>query len=71
MANKNLTDRMNKLLMNDRLACKEGLKDLLKSQAYDLLSDFFEIEDDKIQVRVEPDEDGFLISIRARAIRVF
>lgn len=70
-ANRNLTERMKSILTTDRLSQKEGLPDLIKSEAYSLLSDFFELDEDKIIVRIEPEKDGFIITVKAKAIRVF
>lgn len=70
-AKKSLTERMKNILTTDRLSQKEGLPDLIKSEAGALLSDFFELDDDKILVRIEPESDGFIITIKAKAIRVY
>lgn len=70
-AKRNLTERMKSVLTTDRLAQKEGLPDLIKSEAQALLSDFFELDEDKIIVRIEPESDGFIITIKAKAIRVY
>lgn len=70
-AKRNLTERMKSILTTDRLSQKDGLPDLIKSEAHTLLCDFFELDEDKIIVRIEPETDGFIITIKAKAIRVF
>lgn len=69
--NKMLNDRIKNMLTNDRLQVRSGVTELIKSQAYDMLSDFFELEGDKILVKVEPDDDGYLITVKAKAIRTY
>lgn len=70
-AKRNLTERMKSILTTDRLAQKDGLPELIKSEAQSLLADFFELDEDKIIVRIEPETDGFIITIKAKAIRVY
>ena len=71
MKNTVLNNRIKNMLMTDRLHCKQGLQDLIKSQAFDMLSDFFELEDEKILVKIDTDNDGYIITIKAKAIRVY
>lgn len=69
--NKRLNDRIKNMLTNDRLQVRSGVTELIKSQSYDMLSDFFELEGDKILVKVEPDGDGYIITVKAKAIRTY
>lgn len=69
--NKKLNDRIKNMLTTDRLQVRSGVTDLIKSQAYDMLSDFFELDGDKIMVKVEPEGDGYLITVKAKAIRTY
>ena len=71
MKNTVLNNRIKNMLTTDRLPCKQGLQDLIKSQAFDMLSDFFELEDEKILVKIDTDNDGYIITIKAKAIRVY
>lgn len=71
LMNKKLNDRIKNMLTTDRLQVRSGVTDLIKSQAYDMLSDFFELDGDKILVKVEPEGDGYLITVKAKAIRTY
>lgn len=71
MKNKELNDRIKNLLTSDRLQCRENLQELIKSEAYEMLSDFFELEDDKILVKIDTGSDGYIITVKAKAIRVY
>ena len=71
MKNKELNDRIKNILTSDRLQCKENLQQLLKSESYDMLTDFFELENDKILVKIDTDADGYVITVKAKAIRVY
>lgn len=71
MKNKELNDRIKNLLTSDRLQCRDNLQELIKSESYDMLSDFFELEDDKILVKIDTDSTGYVITVKAKAIRVY
>lgn len=71
MKNTVLNNRIKNMLTTDRLHCKQGLQELIKSQAFDMLSDFFELENEKILVKIDTDNDGYIITIKAKAIRVY
>jgi|GEM_PF-4291819 len=64
-------DRVKSLLLNDRLSGREELPRILKSEIYDTLSDFFELDDGKLSVSIDGDDDGYVITVKARALRVF
>ena len=68
---KDVEERLKKLLLNDRLSGHEELPRVLKSEFYDLLSDFFEMDDGKISVSLEGDDEGYLITLKARALRIY
>lgn len=63
-------ERMRKLLLNDRLSGRDELPRIIKSEAYDMLSDFFELDKTGITVAIEGDEDGYNVTVKARAVRV-
>lgn len=66
-----IQQRMKNLLLNDRMSGREELPRVLKSECYDMLSDFFEMDENKISVEIKGAEDGYLIVIKAKALRVF
>ena len=63
-------ERMRKLLLNDRLSGRDELPRIIKSEAYDMLSDFFVLDKGSILVEIDGDEDGYSVNIKAKAVRV-
>ena len=68
---KEIKERVKSLLITDRLSGREELPHVLKSECYDLLSDFFELDEGKLSVSIDGDDDGFVITVKARALRVY
>ena len=68
---KDIRQRMKDLLLNDRMSGREELPRVIKSESYDMLSDFFEIEEGKVSVEISGTDDGYLITIKAKALRVY
>lgn len=66
---KDVKERMKSVLNRDRLKGGEMLPLMIKSEAYDLLSDFFIIEEESLRVTVSPSERGLEIVIKAIASR--
>lgn len=66
---KDVKQRMQHVLNRDRLRGGDMLPLMIKSEVYDLLSDFFVIEDESLKVSVTSSERGLEIVIRAIAER--
>lgn len=66
---KDIKQRMQHVLNRDRLMGGDMLPLMIKSEVYDLLSDFFVIEDESLKVSVTSSERGLEIVIRAIAER--
>lgn len=66
---KDIKQRMQHVLNRDRLKGEDMLPLMIKSEVYDLLSDFFVIEDESLKVSVTSSERGLEIVIRAIAER--
>lgn len=66
---KDVKQRMQHVLNRDRLKGVDMLPLMIKSEVYDLLSDFFVIEDESLKVSVSSSERGLEIVIRAIAER--
>ncbi len=66
---KDIRERMQNVLNRDRLKGGDMLPLMIKSEVYDLLSDFFVIEDETLKVSVTSSERGLEIIIKAIAVR--
>lgn len=64
-------ERIKKVLLQDKAGAQEDVVAVLKSDAYDLLDNYFEVEPQSISASVEVDESGYYeVKITARAYRV-
>lgn len=66
---KDIKERMQNVLNRDRLKGGDMLPLMIKSEVYDLLSDFFVLEDESLRVAVTSSERGLEIIIKAIAVR--
>ena len=64
-------ERRRKVLLKDKTGTREDVGAVLKSDAYDLLDNYFEVEPQSVSASVEVDEMGYYeVRITARAYRV-
>ena len=64
-------ERIKKVLLKDKTGAGEDVTAVLKSDAYDLLDKYFEVDLGSVVAAVDVDEFGFYtVKIEARAYRV-
>ena len=64
-------ERIKKVLLKDKTGAREDVTAVLKSDAYDLLDNYFEVEPQSVSASVDVDEFGYYeVRIAARAYRV-
>lgn len=64
-------ERIKKVLLQDKAGAQEDVVAVLKSDVYDLLDNYFEVEPQSISASVEVDESGYYeVKVTARAYRV-
>lgn len=66
----NIAERIKKVISADKEYNFDNLKELIKSDEYYLLRNYFDIEFDKIEVDIKKDSGQFFIQISTRANRV-
>ena len=60
-----------KVLLQDKTGAREDVTAVLKSDAYDLLDNYFEVDPQSVTASVEVDEFGYYeVRVAARAYRV-
>ena len=65
-------DRLKRVLLQDRMDAPDNLVAVLKSDIYQSLSNFFEINPSSVNVKIDSDLSGaYLLSITAKAFRVY
>lgn len=64
-------ERIKKVLLKDKTGAREDITAVLKSDAYDLLDNYFEVEPQSVSASIEVDEMGYYeVKVAARAYRV-
>ena len=64
-------ERLKKVLLQDKTGAGEDVTAVIKSDAYDLLDSYFEVDEHSVRATVEVGEYGqYEITISARAYRV-
>ena len=70
--NREIKDRLQRVLLQDRMAGKCNMLPMLKSDLEGLLADYFDLDKESLCVTVSADEDGsYRIVMRARAVRMY
>ena len=65
-------DRLKRVLLQDRMDAPDNLVAVLKSDIYQALSNFFEINPSSVCVTIDSDAAGiYNLSISAKAFRVY
>ncbi len=65
-------DRLKRVLLQDRMDAPDNLVAVLKSDIYQALSNFFEINPSSVTVKIDGDTAGiYVLSITAKAFRVY
>ena len=64
-------ERIKKVLLQDRTGTQENVMAVLKSDVYEVLDAFFEVNPQSVTAEIRVDEKGlYEISVSARAFRV-
>ena len=64
-------ERIKKVLLKDKTGSQEDVTGVLKSDAYDLLDNYFEVDPQSVTASIEVDEFGYYdVRVSARAYRV-
>lgn len=64
-------ERVKKVLLQDKTGAREDVSGVLKSDLYDLLDDYFEVDPNSLRAEITVNEFGFYeVKIAARAFRV-
>ncbi|MDR3293056.1 MAG: hypothetical protein LBT20_03010 [Clostridiales bacterium] len=69
---RNAAGRLKNVLMIDKIKSPSGIEDLLKSDIYGLLDNYFEVIPESIDVRLNIDDDNLYdikISVKARYVK--
>lgn len=66
----NLKKRLDTIIQKDKNKNQKYLVEILKSDIYYLLNNYFEADFDQINVNIEVEEDKYLIEINALAERI-
>ncbi|MBQ9145052.1 MAG: cell division topological specificity factor MinE [Clostridia bacterium] len=70
--NREMKDRLQRVLLQDRMAGKCNMLPMLKSDLEGLLADYFDLDKESLRLEVSADEDGsYRIVMRARAVRMY
>lgn len=70
--NREIKDRLQRVLLQDRMAGKCNMLPMLKSDLEGLLADYFDLDKESLRLEVSADEDGsYRIVMRARAVRMY
>ncbi|NCA67808.1 MAG: hypothetical protein EOM87_07085 [Clostridia bacterium] len=65
-------DRLKKVLLKDRIDAPENIIAVLRSDIFDALSNFFEINPSSVNVKIETDAVGiYNLTMSAKAFRVY
>ncbi len=65
-------DRLKNVLLRDRIDAPENIIAVLKSDIYEALSNFFEINPASVNVKIETETTGiYSLSVSAKAFRVY
>lgn len=65
-------ERLKQVLLKDRIDAPDNIIDVLKSDMFDALSNFFDINPSSLNVKIEADDTGvYNLTVKARAFRVY